>query len=90
LPPTQNALLIWDVVKGQKTEKVLSKLAFLNVVVVSVPTNVTFFFQPLDLTVNSEVKRFMKKKFTTWYSEEVQKHVSPGNGDANGEVNINL
>ena len=32
----------------------------------------------------------MKEKFTTWYSEEVQKHLSPGNGDANGEVNIDL
>jgi len=25
---------------------------------------------------------------TTWYSEEVQKLINPGNGDANGEVNV--
>ena len=43
LPLTQKALLIWDVFKGQKTEKVLSKLAFLNIVVVSVPANMTHF-----------------------------------------------
>ena len=45
-------LLIWDVFKGQKTDKVLSKLASLNMEVVSVPANKTHFFQPLDVTVN--------------------------------------
>lgn len=65
LPLTQKVPLAWDVFKGQKTEKVLSKLASLNIVVVSVPANMTHFFQPLDLTVNGEVKRFMKDKFTT-------------------------
>ena len=36
LQPIQKALLIWDVFKGQKTDKVLSKLASLNIDV-SVP-----------------------------------------------------
>ena len=90
LPLTQKALLIWDMFQGQKTEKVLSKLASLNIVVVSVPINMTHFFQPLDLTVNGEAKGFMKDKFTTWYSKEVQKQINPGNGDANGEVNVDL
>ena len=48
------------------------------------------FFQPLDLTVNGEAKRFMQDKFTTWHSEEIQKQLNPGNGDANGEVNVDL
>lgn len=52
LPLTQKVLLIWDVFQGPKAEKVLSKLASLNIVVVSVPANMTHFFQPLDLTVN--------------------------------------
>ena len=73
LQPTQKALLIWDVFKGQKTDKVLSKLASLNIEVVSVPANMTHFFQPLDLTVNGEAKRFMKDQFTTWYPAEIQK-----------------
>lgn len=67
LQPTQKALLVWGVFKGQKTDKVLSKLASLNVEVVSVPANMTHFFQPLDLTVNGEAKRFMKDQFTNWY-----------------------
>ena len=52
LEPIQKALLTLDVFKGQKTNKVLSKLATLNIEVVSVPANMTHFFQPLDLTVN--------------------------------------
>ena len=72
LPPTQKALLIWDVFKGQKTEKVLSKLASKNIEVISVPANMTHFFQPLDLTVNRLAKKFMKDQFTSWYSANVQ------------------
>ena len=63
MQPTQKALLIWDVFKGQKTDKVFSKLASLNIEVVSVPANMTHFFQPLDLTVNGEAKRFMNDNY---------------------------
>ena len=90
LPLTQRSLLIWAVFKGQKTEKVLSKLASLSIVVVSVPANMIHFFQPLNLTVNGEAKCLMKDKFTTCYPEEVHKQINPGNGDANGEVNVDL
>ena len=51
--------------RGQKTAKVLKKLISLNIAIVSVPANVTYFFQPLNLTVNGEAKRFNKDKFTT-------------------------
>ena len=75
LPPTQKAILIWDVFWGQTTKRVLSKLASLNIEIVSVPANMTHFFQPLDLTVNGQAKKFCKEKFTTWYSQEVSKAV---------------
>ena len=65
LPPTQKASLIWDVFKGHKTNKVFFKLASLKIEVVSVPANMTHFFQPLDLTVNREAKTFMKDQFTS-------------------------
>ena len=67
LPQTQKAVLIWDVFKDQKTNKVLSKLASLNIEAVSVPANMTHFFQPLDLTVNREAKTLMKDQVTSWY-----------------------
>ena len=72
LLPTQKALLIWDVFKGQKTEKVLSKLTSKNIEVINVPANMTHFFQPLDLTVDRDAKKFMKDQFTSWYSVNVQ------------------
>ena len=45
---------------------------------VSVPANMTHFFQPLDLTLNGEAMRFMKERFTKWYAEEVQTEMESG------------
>ena len=42
------------------------------------PANVTHFFQPLNLTVNGEAKRFIKDKFTIWYSDEVKQQIESG------------
>jgi hypothetical protein len=53
---TQKSLVIWDVLKGQVTEKVLKKLDSLLIEFVAVPSNMTHFFQPLDLTVNKSAK----------------------------------
>ena len=61
--------------RGQKAAKVLKKLASLNIAIVSVPANMIHFFQPLDLTINGEVKRYMKDKFSTWYSDEVKQQI---------------
>ena len=61
LPPTQKAILIWDVFRGQKTQRVLWKLASLNIDIVSVPANMTHsFFQPLDLKANGQAEKFCK------------------------------
>ena len=58
LPDDQKALIVWDVFKGQMTQKVIDKLASLNLELVPVPANMTHFFQPLDLTVNGSAKKF--------------------------------
>ena len=42
-----------------------------NIVVVLVPANMTNFLQPLDLTVNGYVKKFMRRKFNAWYSLQI-------------------
>ena len=39
--------------------------------VVYVPVNMTKYYQPLDLTVNRYAKRYFKKKFNEWYSQQV-------------------
>lgn len=56
LPETQKILLAWDVFKAQSTDNVLSNLEKLNINVVAVPKNMTYLWQPLDLTTNASVK----------------------------------
>ena len=90
LPRSQKALLIWDVFRGQKTQKVCSKLSSLNIEVISVPANMTHFFQPLDLTANGQAKKFCKNKFATWYSAEVQKQVDSGINFEDVDVDLKL
>ena len=90
LPPSQKAVLIWDVFRGQKTEKVSSKLSSLNIEAISVPANMTHFFQPLDLTVNGQAKMFWKNKFATWYAAEIQKQVDDGISFEDANVDLKL
>ena len=71
LSDDQKALLIFAVFKGQKTPKYLEALTESNCVHVFVPNITTSYFQPLDLTINGPEKAFLKKKFETWYSEEI-------------------
>ena len=73
LPADQKAVLTWDVFRGQTTDHVAQILDSLDIKVVKVPANMTHFFQPLDLTVNGSAKNFMRKKFVTWYAEEINK-----------------
>ena len=63
LPEAQKALVIWDVFRGQVTDKVMKKLQSLNCefVFVPVPANMTHFFQSLDLTDNGAVKKIYEK-----------------------------
>ncbi len=90
LPETQKALVIWDVFKGQVTEKVMEKLNSLNCEFVPVPANMTHFFQPLDLTVNGAVKNYMRKQFVTYYSDAVKKQLDSGKSIEDIEVDFRL
>lgn len=78
LPATQKALMIWDVFKGQMTDKVKDKLKELNIELVSVPANMTHFFQPLDLTVNGSAKKFMQNQFSKFYCNAVKAQIDSG------------
>lgn len=70
--PKQAALMIFDVFRGQITEKVTQLLKKHNIHLVLVPSNMTHIFQPLDLTVNNHCKHFMKNLFTEWYSKQTE------------------
>ena len=71
LPVDQKSLVIMDVFKGQVTPMVLNWYKESNIVVVLVPANMTNFLQPLYLTVNGYVKKFMDGKFNAWYSLQI-------------------
>ena len=62
LPKTQPAWLIIDIFRGQMTEDVLIVLKGFELVV-RVPANMTYIFQPLDLTVNETLKTLYAKRF---------------------------
>ena len=50
----------------------------------------THFFQPLDLTVNGQAKKFCKEKFTTWYWQEVQRQLDSGTSFEDIEVDLRM
>ena len=71
LPVDQKSLVIMDVFKGQVTPIVLNLYKESNIVVALVPAGMTNFLQPLDLTDNNYVKKFMRGKFNAWYSLQI-------------------
>ena len=49
-----------------------------NIFVSPLPNNMKHIFQPLDLTVNSWVKKFMKEKCTAWYALQITAGLKKG------------
>ena len=86
----QMALLIIDVFRGQITEPVFNILKEYNICLVKVPANMIDIFQSLDLTVNRPAKSFFKRKFTQWYSSQIQRGVESGKDIDEIEVKLNL
>ena len=52
-----------------------------NMCLVNIPPNMAKYYQPLNLTVNGHVKRYLKNKFSTWCGNQNSKHL-------NEDVNI--
>ena len=67
-----------DVFTGQMTTEVRSFREANHTCLVNVPPNMTKYYQPLDLTVNGFAKRFMKAKFSEWYSRQIGKQLREG------------
>ena len=78
LPENQKALIIMDLFTGQMTSGVVEPYMKNNLCVVNVPTNMTKYYQPLDLTVNGYAKRYLKRKFNEWYSQQVSTQLANG------------
>ena len=66
------AFLVMVVFRGQMTKAVDNLLKDHNIFISLVPNNMTHIFQPLDLTVNSWTKKFMKEKYASGMHRKLQ------------------
>ena len=90
LDESQKALVIVDVFTGQLTTEVLDSYRAYNICIIKVPANITKYYQALDLTVNKEAKRFLKRKFVNCYSHQVANQLSEGKPLENVQVPLKL
>ena len=60
-----------DVFTAQKTTKVMNLLKDNKIFVTNIPANMTRFYQLLDLTGNGYAKKFMSRKFNSWYTNQI-------------------
>ena len=74
----QKALLIFDVFRGQTTDKVLKIMEDNHILATKVPPNMTNLYQPPDLSVNKAAKDFTRKKFSEWYTRQLTNGMENG------------
>ena len=60
------------------TDKVKDKLNSLNGELVSVPANMTHFFQHLDLTAKGAAKKFIHNQFWKYYCNAEKTQINSG------------
>ena len=84
------ALLIFDVFRGQTTAEVNSLLEKNNCLVQHVPNNHTNLFRPLDISVNKSAKCFMSNKYQDWYASEVASQLERGVEIRDVKVDVKL
>lgn len=84
----QKVLVVMDVFTGQMTTEVDNGYEKANILIVNVPTNMTKYYQSLDLTVNGYSTTFLKRKFTEWYSTQFLTYLN--NGTSIDDIKIGL
>ena len=88
--PSQTAMVLFDVFKGQTTTAVHDLLEENNIVYEHIPSGCTDKLQPLDLSVNKSAKSYLRDKFSTWYAEEVKQQMDAGKQAAEVQVDMRL
>ena len=79
-----------DVFKGQTTDAVQNLLKKNNIFLKNVPANMTYLFQPLDLTVKGYAKSYLKKLFTKWFAKQITDGVNSGKDSGSIEFPLQL
>ena len=67
------------------TQVVMDLLEKEHILLTCVPNNMTYISQPLDFSVNSWGKRYMKEKFAMWYTKKME---GLDNGINIGDVDV--
>ena len=75
LDKTHPALAVFDCFRGQTTPDFNAVLQKHNIIQVPVPANRTGKLQPLDISINKPVKDELRRRFHSWYAEEVTKQM---------------
>ena len=86
----QKALVIMDIFSEQTIPETLDSYKVYDIYVIHVLADLTKYYQPLDLTVNREAKRFLKRKFVDWYSCQVSNQLSDGKSLESVQVPVKL
>ena len=60
---------------GQMTDAVVKQYQVNNILIVNEPSNMTKYYQLLDLTVNGCCMRLLKQGSGEWYSAQVEKQL---------------
>ena len=76
--------------KAQITNKVTKFIEENNCVIVLVPNDMTDQFQPLDLSVNGQVKEFLKGKFECWYAQQIANQFEGGSSMCGAQGSLKL
>ena len=90
LSPTQPALVIFDVFRGQTVPEVLELLEENHIHVAFVTSNCTDKLEPLDLSVNKPAKDHLRQKFHKWYAEKVMEQIDAGKSPDEVVVDMRL
>ena len=86
----QKALVIMDIFSEQTIPETLDSYKVYDIYVIHVLADLTKYYKPLDLTVNREAKRFLKRKFVDWYSYQVSNQLSDGKSLESVQVPVKL
>ena len=89
-PQKQFSLIIMDTFKDQDNEEIKSLCLENNCKLVIVPHNQTNKFQPLDLTINQKVKKFVSNQFNKWYAERVSRQLTNRKSPADAKFSLKL
>ena len=87
LPIRQYAVAVFDELRAHRCEEVLDVLSKARIQHVFVPAGCTGELQPMDLSVNGELKTALKNEFTNWYADKIAKDVQD---DASKKVDLRL